>query len=393
MKGRWLIPIAIFLITLLTYVSYNLNLHNNAVISRSGEGPNSSVTEYVKGKVVRLLDTKVFEERGSVNHVFEIKLLGGRYRGRHIVLRNVTKPLALPLISRYISVGDTILCRVTGTGDNLDAIGLIQEYDRDSFIIFLAGLLLILIVVVGRIQGVRNALALILSGMAIYLVMLPLLRSGRDPIVSVCLVSAIIAILSLMSIVGFNRKTFSAVLGTIGGVIIATGLVAYAQHRLHLTGMATANVASIIEALGSSGVKEMGFNFEKLLLGGMIIGVLGVAMDASIDVASAMDEIKRADPNITAARLIRAGMNVGTDVLGTMSNTLVFAYFGLRLLLVMASLGTKIFAQTSMQLLSVDVISAEVIRILAGSIGMVITIPLTALIAGLWYCRKPKPKF
>ncbi|HEX30401.1 TPA: YibE/F family protein, partial [Candidatus Poribacteria bacterium] len=91
--------------------------------------------------------------------------------------------------------------------------------------------------------------------------------------------------------------------------------------------------------------------------------------------------------------LIRAGMNVGTDVLGTMSNTLVFAYFGLRLLLVMASLGTKIFAQTGMQLLSVDVISAEVIRILAGSIGMVITIPLTALIAGLWYCRKPKPKF
>jgi len=170
-------------------------------------------------------------------------------------------------------------------------------------------------------------------------------------------------------------------------------LVAYAQHRLHLTGMATANVASIIEALGSSGVKEMGFNFEKLLLGGMIIGVLGVAMDASIDVASAMDEIKRADPDITAPRLIRAGMNVGTDVLGTMSNTLVFAYFGLRLLLVMASLGTKIFAQTSMQLLSVDVISAEVIRILAGSIGMVITIPLTALIAGLWYCRKPKPKF
>jgi uncharacterized membrane protein len=393
MRSRWLVPTTIFLIMAFTYTLYTVNLHRSALISRSGKEPDSAVTEYVKGKVVRLLDTKVIEETKSVNHIFEIELLGGRYKGRHIVLRNVIKPLALPLISRYISVGDIVLCRVTGVGDNLSAIGLIQEYDRDSFIVYLLGLLLILIVFVGRKQGVRNALALAFSGIAIYLVMLPLLRSGRDPIISVCLVSAIIAILSLMTIVGFNRKTFSAVLGTIGGVVVATGLVVYAQHELYLTGMATANVASIIEALGVGEVNKLGFSFEKLLLGGMIIGVLGVAMDASIDVASAMDEIKRADPDMTAVRLIRAGLNVGTDVLGTMSNTLIFAYFGLRLLLVMASLGTKIFAQTRMQLLSVDVISAEMVRILAGSIGMVITIPLTALIAGFWYCRKPKPKF
>lgn len=244
-----------------------------------------------------------------------------------------------------------------------------------------------LIVLVGRVQGVRNAFALIFSGLVIYFVMLPMLRKGIDPILSVCVTSAAIATVALLMIIGPNRKSFSAILGTIGGVLISVLMVIYAQKKLYLTGMATANVASILEALARTQ-----YDFGKLLMGGMIIGVLGVAMDASIDVASAMDEIRRADPDITPWRLIKAGMNVGTDVLGTMSNTLIFAYFGLRLLM-MVSLRTEIFAQTWMQVLSVEVISAEIVRILAGSIGMVMTIPLTALIAGFWYCRKPKPKF
>ncbi|RKY04762.1 hypothetical protein DRP77_02980 [Candidatus Poribacteria bacterium] len=381
---RWIVPAAIFVIMALTHTLYLVSLRSSAVISES----DGAVTEFVKGRVVRLLDTKVFEQPSSVNHMLEVELLGGRFKGKRIVLRNVIRPLGLPLMNRYISAGDVILCRVSGEGDKLSAMGLIQEYSRDGFIIYMTGGLLMLIVLVGRVQGVRNAFALIFSGLAIYFIMLPMLRRGIDPILSVCVTSAAIAIVALLMIIGPNRKSFSAILGTIGGVLISVLLVIYAQKKLYLTGMATANVASILEALAKTQ-----YDFGRLLLGGMIIGVLGVAMDASIDVASAMDEIKRADPDITPWRLIRAGMNVGTDVLGTMSNTLVFAYFGLRLLLVMASLGTKIFAQTWMQLLSVEVISAEVVRILAGSIGMVMTIPLTALIAGFWYCRKPKPKF
>ena len=109
-------------------------------------------------------------------------------------------------------------------------------------------------------------------------------------------------------------------------------------------------------------------------------------MDGAIDVASSMAEIRQANPNLSRRQLIQSGMNVGTDIIGTMSNTLIFAYFGFRLLLVLSSaIDTPWFPETKMQLLSVGVVTAEIVRILAGSIGLLITIPITILISGFWH--------
>jgi uncharacterized membrane protein len=109
-------------------------------------------------------------------------------------------------------------------------------------------------------------------------------------------------------------------------------------------------------------------------------------MDGAIDVASSMEEIRKANTNINRVELIQSGMNVGTDIIGTMANTLVFAYFGFRLLLVLSSaINAPWFPETKMQLLSVGVVTAEIVRILAGSIGLLITIPITILISGFWH--------
>ena len=128
------------------------------------------------------------------------------------------------------------------------------------------------------------------------------------------------------------------------------------------------------------------FDFSQLLVAGMLMGVLGVAVDGAIEVSSSMEEIRRANPNMPTWRLIASGMNVGTDILGTMVNTLVFAYLGARLLLVMAVTAPEVnlFQSPPIELLSVGVVAAEIVRLLAGTLGLVLAIPITAMISAFW---------
>ena len=155
-----------------------------------------------------------------------------------------------------------------------------------------------------------------------------------------------------------------------------------AQNRLHFTGLEQAISADIIEA-----TRTPPFDFRQVLLAGMLMGVLGVAVDGAIEVASSMDEIRRANLLMPTWRLIASGMNVGTDILGTMVNTLVFAYLGTELLLVMAvtAPNLNLFRSPPVELLSIGIISAEIVRLLAGTLGLVMAIPITAVISAVWY--------
>lgn len=384
MKKSWLIPVIIFLVIVLTHVLYTSNKHQNAIItSVINEDGIESREEYVKAKAIRILD--IYSEKNKVVYILEAELLGGKFKGERIVMRNIIRRGVFPLFNVSVMPGDVFLCRIAGTGEKIEPSGnIVREYsyDRDRIVLCIAGLLGILIIIVGRKKGIRTILALVFSGMIIYFVMLPWLNRGIDPILVVTLTSSIIAAVALLIVAGFSRKTYSAILGVIGGVLVAAAIVVYGQTNLHLTGTETYRAAQLIESQAAAHI-----DFERLLLSGMLIGLLGAAMDGAIDVASSMSEIRNANPQISTYKLMKAGMNVGTDVIGTMANTLVFAYLGFRLLLVLSALSTTIFTANKMQLLSVGVVSAEVMRLLAGSIGLVITIPITVVIAGFWIKR------
>jgi len=378
-KKNWLIPAAIFLVIVLTHVLYSYNIRQNAIIKTIDDGEFQKREEYVKARAIRILD--IYSEKDKIVYILEAEILGGKYKGQHIVMRNINISGGFPLYNVKVMPGDIFLCRVAGVDDKIEPDNIVRQYsyDRDRIILCIAGFLVILIILVGRNQGIRTTFALILAGVIIYFIMLPLLNSGKDPILVVMLSCSIIAALSLLIVAGFSRKTYSAILGVIGGVLVAALLIVYGQTHLHLTGTETYHAAELIESEAAKNI-----DFEKLLLSGMLIGLLGAAMDGAIDVASSMNEVKKAEPQISFYKLIKAGMNVGTDVIGTMANTLVFAYFGFRLLLVLSTLETTLFTASKIQLLSVGVVSAEVLRLLAGSIGLVITIPITVVIAGFW---------
>ena len=327
---------------------------------------------------------KVYESK-SEHHILEVEMLSGMYKGRRMVLRNIVNH-NMPLLSIPAEPGDVILCRVAGDPDQIGLVNIVQDYGRDRFLIWMVGGMLLMIILVGRIEGIRTACAMLMSGAVIYFFMLPLISQGANAVFIVTLTSGAVAFVSLVFVIGPSRKTFSAVFGTMGGILVAGLIVLFAQQHLHFSGLENAISADIVEA-----TRTPRFDFVQILLAGMLMGVLGVAVDGAIEVSSSMEEIRKANPNMPTWRLIASGLNVGTDILGTMVNTLVFAYLGVELLLVVtvAAPNLDFFKSPAVQLLSIGVVSAEIVRLLAGTLGLVLAIPITAMICAFW---NPKQK-
>lgn len=175
----------------------------------------------------------------------------------------------------------------------------------------------------------------------------------------------------MLIISGLSRKTFSAIIGTVGGVVLAGALALIIGTLAKLTGLGNeeANMLMFIP-------HDVYFNFKGLLFAGIIIGTMGATMDVGMSIASAMNEIKENSPQIKKADLIKAGMNVGKDTMATMANTLILAYVGgsLHLLLLLIAYETPFS-----HIINWDMIASEIVRAIAGSIGIIFTIPITAL--------------
>ena len=380
---RWWIPIALLVIAVGVHIAHSVTRHISAV-QTDGTGEQFFVSEYARARVMDKspsIDTpsdSAYARAPAKSEILKVRLLGGSYRNEQALVQNILDPNRVPLYNIEVEPGDEVLLKVDGTREGMYR-ALIHNYSRDGFLLYLVGLFVFLMAMVGRFQGIRTALALGISITVVFKVLMPLIMAGYDPVLVVIGVSGVVAFTSLAIIAGFNRKTGSATIGILGGVIVAGLIVLYADQKLHFTGISSSRTAIVAQFTVSQGL-----DFRKILMAGIIMGLLGTAMDAAIAVASAVREVRRANPKMTTAQLIAAGMNVGTDVLGTMANTLIFAYLGLRIMLLMTLAGTHILSGSKVEIMSAETVAAEVLRLLAGSVGLVLTIPITAVAAASW---------
>jgi uncharacterized membrane protein len=213
--------------------------------------------------------------------------------------------------------------------------------------------------------------------------MLPAFFRGYDPILTTILVSTIVSIISFSIISGRNLKTLAAIIGTTGGVLVA-GILAYITgSAAQLTGFSDEEMQSLLFI-----PQQINYDYQGILFSGMIIGALGAVMDVGMSIASAIEEIKLANPSVGTWSLIRAGMNVGRDIMGTMADTLILAYTGgaIPLMLVFMAYNTSLI-----KIINLDLIATEVVRALSGSIGLIIAVPITSTAAGILYGRLRSP--
>jgi len=204
-------------------------------------------------------------------------------------------------------------------------------------------------------------------------VMLPLILNGFDPIGVSSLSAALITVLTFGIVSGLNIKSFSAAFGTLCGVLSAS-VIAYVTGSLaNLTGLSSDEATMLVYI-----PQNIHFDFMGLLFAGIIIGTLGAVMDVAMSISSAMYEMKFLNPDITPGKLVKSGFNIGRDIMGTMTNTLILAYTGSSIFLMLVFLAYK---TPLIRIINMDVIATEIIRATAGSIGIILSIPATVFLS------------
>ena len=258
----------------------------------------------------------------------------------------------------------------------------ITEYVRDRSIFLLALFFAILLLLVGRWKGLKTLLTLSITFFMIIQVLLPGMLKGYSPILLSLFSSFMITLLTIFIINGFNSKSFSAIIGIFGGLTAAGFVMFWAGTQAKLTGLSSEEATMLMYI-----PQAVSFDFRDLLFAGIIMGALGAVMDVGISVASAMEEVRRVHPGISIRELMKSGMNVGQDIMGTMSNTLILAYTGAALPLLLLFMA---YDATMMDILNLDIIATEVVRALSGSVGLVLTVPLTVLSSAILLNRNTK---
>lgn len=310
-----------------------------------------------------------------------LEILDGPFAGQVLDVENNSD--GHPAYSLTFKPGDRVL--VSGqTSDGELSYAYVADFARDRYLYGLVAAFLLTLTLVGGLVGIKALLTLGITGLAIGMVLLPLLLQGYSPIGVTVIVCAMVIAITFMVIAGLGRKTVAAIVGTTGGVV-AAGLIALLVGTLaRLTGFGGSEEALWLLYIP----QEITLDIQGLLFAGIIIGALGAVMDVGMSVASAMEEIKRANPRITRGELFRSGLNVGRDTMGTMANTLILAYTGATIPLMLIFMAYEV---PYLKIINLDMIATEIIRAMAGSIGLVLAVPITALVAGLLMTAHSKP--
>lgn len=297
-----------------------------------------------------------------------VEVLTGEYAGKQLQVYNYVGPL----YGGPLQEGDLAVLAISTYRDGT-YMGTVFEYDRLWPLIAVVVLFLGAAVLVGGKTGAKSLVGLLVTLACLFFVLIPGLMKGASTLLLVFAVCAFIAVVSLTIMGGVERKTVCAMLGTIAGAGAALLFALIAQALTRIDGLRLEDVEPLLQ-LRQQGM-EIGL--RGLLAGGIAISALGAVMDVTMGISSAMCEVSAANPKLSAARLFRSGMNIGRDMVGTMTNTLILAFLGssFTLILYLYSIGLQPY-----QLISSAFLSTEVISSVSGSIGVILSIPLTALI-------------
>ncbi|MCL2619153.1 MAG: YibE/F family protein, partial [Defluviitaleaceae bacterium] len=253
-------------------------------------------------------------------------------------------------------------------------------YVRINRIAVLGAVFFALMLLFGRKKGFDAIISLGFTCAAIFWVFVPAILSGRNIYASAIVICVYAIVSTMVLVLGFGRKALGAVAGCLGGVVAAGVLMLLMDGVLNLTGMLNQE-AQMLSFLPI----EVPLDLQALVFAGVIIGATGVIMDAAMSVASSVYEVREAGLSDFKG-LLRSGLNVGKDVLGANLNTFILAYIGSSLSLVLLVFAT---ATSMAEFLNMEMIAVEFLRVLVGSLGMLLTIPLTAAVCAK-LCSKPQ---
>lgn len=309
------------------------------------------------------------EGRRIGQQLLEIEVLTGVFKGEVLEATNFLSAYA----NVDAKVGSKVIVRLDTDEAGEPYVVSVPAYNRAPILLGLALIFAALLVIIGRKKGIMALIGLIYTLACIWFIQVPMILRGAEPIFVSIVIVALTTAASLLFLTGLSRKTLCAVLGCVCGVGVAGIFAAVSGSISQLNGFNLPEAEDLVLRATQDTIRISG-----LLVSGILVASLGAVMDVAMSISSSCWELRRLNPGLPKAALFRSGMNIGRDAMGTMANTLILAFAG-------ASLNTlllfRIYGYPMIQIFNSDAMAVELIRGIAGSIGIILTVPLVAALS------------
>ena len=312
----------------------------------------------------------------SGEQLCELEILDGRFKGRTVTGVNMLNGSLEQ--DKIFSPGDRALVVVSHDGDTITNVTMSDHYRLGWEMVLAAAFALFLILFAGR-TGFRAIASFVLTVLVLWKLLVPLYLKGFNPVWVGLALTLVLTVMIIALVYGFDRRCLAAVSGSFLGILVTCVLGVVFTDLFQIHGA----VMSYSESLLYSGYQHL--DLTKIYMASIFLGASGAVMDLSVDITSAIHEVVEKRPDLSWREAVRSGLNVGRAAMGTMTTTLLFAYSGgyIALLMVFMAQGTPLD-----NLLNYKYVAAEIIHTVIGSFGLVTVAPFTALTAGWLLTRR-----
>lgn len=371
-RRTWKSGVILLLLAAYAALAFTVSRHTAYYDPYSLSGNNS--ISFEKAKVVSVTREDIEPDQkhpdlliGSQN--VTVNILTGQYRGKsYSIVNNLNYDT-----NYYVKSGQTVIASVSATSDGTTVNVNINSPDRTPYLYLMAAVFVLLLCLIGGKNGFRSVIAIGFTMTSVVFIFVPLLYDGVPPAVAAWILAAATSGVTLFLIGGVERKSLVAVLGTIGGAAVSTVIELIFSALTNTSGYTFADTDSLLAISSHSGLKVGGLFFAAVL-----IASLGAVMDIAISVATSVNEVYLSNPETPKKTLFTSGMRVGRDMMGTMANTLILAFTGSSLV-VLIQIYT--YNMPYYQVMNSNSIATEIIQALTGSIAVILTVPLVSFLS------------
>lgn len=330
---------------------------------------------FEKGEVTEILQDNLDSSGTRIGEQkVRVRMLSGVRKGEEL---DVTSSSGY-LFGAACTVGMKVIVMQSVAGET--TIASVYSQDREWVIYIFALLYLLALCIIGGKQGIKGCLGLVFTFFCVIFVYLPLVYLGYSPFWSAVFICFLTTLVTMYLIGGPTKKTCAATLGTLAGVVLA-GISAWCFSKASgISGYNVSDIETLMTLWNTNRIQVGG-----LLFSGLLISCLGAVMDVAMSISSTIDEIYKQNSSLTRKELFKAGMRVGRDMMGTDSNTLILAFAGSSVSTLLLDYAYDLPYQ---QIINSNNIGIAIMQGLAGSFGIVLSVPLTVLICTILFHRK-----
>lgn len=353
---------------LFLYVLVVIGINKSFVFERPADYPEG--LKYAKARVVEIVSEDMGEDPDYYyirigRQILNLKILGGEHKGKIIQATNYVTRVS----QMEASVG---MDYIVGSYDDF-IVAMILYRDRSNMIYFLAAILLGVVLLIGRQKGVSAIAGLFVTLVNVVFLFIPMLINGVPAILAAVIVVLLSTLYTMIVLNGVTSKSMIATLSCTLCTVLA-GILAYAVGKIG--NISTLNTPEAENLLFIT--ENCSFRIDNLLTAGILIAAMGAVMDTCMSLVSSLYEMKEQTPQLTRGQLWKSGMNIGKDIMGTMTNTLALAFVGTSLNSVLVY---YMYSMPYVSLINTDFMVVELMKGIIGSLAVVLAVPVTTLLA------------